>query len=253
MRKKFVFIILLMAITIANMKIFILTAQSNPTAFPKNDHVEKILKQTKIEQEARLLEKEGRYNEAIAKYREATNPELLNYDYEAGVAIGGIERIYQKQGEFDLALRELNWHLQRNPEKYLDEKLELEALIKARNTKSSQPVVEHIEYLKKKYKNQLPPKSCGGMCDSVFSGIVRLYDHIGNCDAGIEFANSFLRFYKKIGPGNPYQPGNQYFQIKQAFEEDKKEGFKGCLNAKPGDACMGRATKALIQSDYFPW
>ena len=229
-----------------------------------DDCTTKMLKSANIYDEGRSLEKQGDYEAAIRKFREAIQESYPSvpmacgqYD-SSGMARGGIERIYQKQGKFELALKELQWHLQRNPEKYLDEKLELEALIKARDTKSLQPVYEYIDYLKKKYKDQLPPNT-GAYSDMVASVIIRLYSHIGDMDGGIAFVEGFLKLCalgKTCSRGfkqYAYTVKNPYFQIKQAFEQDKKENFKGCLDAKPGDACMGRATKALIQSDYFPW
>jgi len=45
----------------------------------------------------------------------------------------------------------------------------------------------------------------------------------------------------------------EYLKVREAFEQDKAAGFKGCANQKPGEVCMGHATKALIDSDYFPW
>ena len=232
--------------------VFFSNSQAGMSPVPDDEHAGKIIKQSEIEQEARWLEKQGRYKEAIAKYREATDPALLNYDYDAGVAIGGIERIYQKQGEFELALKELQWHLERNPEKYQDQKLELEALIKTRRANSPQPIYEHIEYLKRKYKNQLPPSE-GVPWEAVVVAIIRLYDYIADFEGGIDFVEGFLKYYAARGPGNPYQPANPYFQVKQAFLQDKADGFKGCVGSPPGQVCMGKAAKALIQSDYFPW
>ena len=59
-----------------------------------------------------------------------------------------------------------------------------------------------------------------------------------------EERGKYWRDYKKL---------YEYLKVREAFEKDKAEGFKGCVGAKPGEACMGRATKTLIQSDYFPW
>jgi len=248
-------------------------AASSP--FSNDPETRKIIRRSQIEDEARQLEEAGRYDEAIARYREAISPRLLNYEGEAGVARGGIQSVYIKQGKYEEALKELQWHLDRNPEKYEDTKLELLALIKSRDTHSPEPVYQHIEYLKEKYKDQLPPNT-GAYDDIVASAIIRLYDHVADFDAGVAFAEGFL---KRCASGKScrgddkklaYTPKHPYFQIKQAFLEDKAEGFKGCLNAKPsqseggqatpqdfggqaGEACMGRATQALIESDYFPW
>lgn len=222
------------------------------SSFANDDCTAKILKSANIYDEGRSLEKQGDYDAAIRKFQEAVQESYPSipmacgrYD-SSGMARGGIERIYQKQGKFELALKELQWHLERNPEKYQDEKLELEALIKARDTKSTQPIYEHIEYLKKKYKDQLPPNA-GAYSDTIASVVIRLYDHIGDYDQGIKFVEEFLRMCASGKTCSPdfekyaYTIQNPYFQVKQAFEADKKTSSKG------------RATQALMQSNYFPW
>jgi len=213
---------------------------------------QKSIRMFELYKEGRQLEKQGLYEKAMIKYKAMIDPSLLNFDYDAGMGRGSIMNVYIKQGQFEQALQELQWFLERNPKKYEDGRLELLALIKSRDAYFPKPIYEYIDYLKGKYKNQLPPK-VGAYSDIIATIIIRLYDYIGDADQGIQFVDGFLRFYAKRGPGNPYQPANPYFQIKQAFEQDKAEGFKGCFDAKPGDACMGRATKALIQSNYFSW
>ncbi len=78
--------------------------QKRLTPFPNNDHTRKIIKRTQIEKEAWELEKQGLYEQAIKKYQEALDPSLLNYEYDKGMALGGICRIHIKQGKFELAL-----------------------------------------------------------------------------------------------------------------------------------------------------
>lgn len=242
------------------------TSQQNNTALlPNNERTKKIVEQERLLEEGRHLTEQGYYDEAIIKYHEAMSPELLLHDYDIESPIFLMSKAQKLQGKYEEALRNINEVLKKHPNvqegNWHEQQLELEALIKARDTKSNQPIYDYIGYLRGKYKNQLPPKSCRGMCDTIASTIIRLYDHIADFDGGIAFAESFLKFYKKIGPGNPYQPANPYFQIKQAFEQEKKEGFKGCRDARPrqteggqaGEPCMGRATKALIKSDYFAW
>lgn len=211
-----------------------------------------IWQRNEIENEARWLVKKGRYEEAILKFREATNPAILNHDYEASTARGLIFRLLNMHARFDEALQELQYFIKGNPNGtgWVDAKLEIDALMESRATNSSEPVLKYIQYLKEKYQKDLPPK---GVRDSVATTIMRLYDYIGDYDEGIKFVESFLIFYQKIGPGNPYQPANPYFQVKQAFLEDKKENRKSFVGAPPGTCCIGRATKAIIHSNYFPW
>ena len=73
--------------------------------------------------------------------------------------------------------------------------------------------------------------------------ILRLYDAIGDHDAGIKFIDENLAYFRTGKAGDP-KPGKvdaEYMKIREAFKKDKAEGTKS------------RATKALIQSDYFPW
>jgi hypothetical protein len=58
---------------------------------------------------------------------------------------------------------------------------------------------------------------------------------------------------KRQAEWHDYKFAYEYLKIREAFEQDKSEGRKSCVGAKTGEVCMGRATKALIQSDYFPW
>jgi tetratricopeptide (TPR) repeat protein len=217
-----------------------------------------VWEQAQIIAEGRRLAAKGVYEAAISKYSEALAPRFIFNESRKSGALWETMRVYRLQGKYDESLKGLQWFIDNNRNSkvkpWLDDKLELEALIKARELKSPQPIYDHIQYLRKKYINELPPKA-GGYSSIIASMLIYLYDHIGDSDAGIELMDGFIRYYAKKAHIKPEQVGskNQYLQIKRAFEQDKKEGFKGCLDAKPGDACMGRATKALIQSDYFPW
>ncbi|HTL47626.1 MAG TPA: hypothetical protein VL688_06130, partial [Verrucomicrobiae bacterium] len=225
-----------------------------------DEHTKKIFEQERLIKEGNNLVEQGHYTEGIVKYNEAMNPDLLLHDYDIARPVLLTADALKFNGQYEDALNQVK-RLKECPEMPSGqlpspscyEKLELEALIKARDTNSTQSIYDYISYLEKKYKKILPPQMCVGWCDAVFATIARLYDHIGDYDEGIEFTDRFLQFYKKIGPGDPYQPANPHFQVKQAFLQEKTEGGTGCVAAKPGEACMGRATKALIQSDYFPW
>lgn len=225
----------------------------------RHSDTDRIVAQTKILRAGDHLAESGRYEEAVTKYKEAL-AEDLTAGFPAvlseGSARSSIIRVLRVQGKYEEAMRDLQWHFDHSTVpgggQLVDERFELEARIKARDMKSPEPIYQHIEYLKNKYKSQLPP-SGGNYSGILASIIIRLFDFVGDQEHGIAFVEGFLQLYKNRGPGNPYQPANPYFQIKQAFEQDKDEGFKGCLDAKPGEACMGRATKALIQSDYFSW
>ena len=200
----------------------------------------------------------GFYDRAIEKYRESLAPRFIENEMDKSGFFNGALRVHRLQGKYEKALQDLQWFIAVNAkgDGWLDDKMQLEALIRADKEKSKQPIYDCIRYYREKYKNMLPPVTYEGQFISIItSKIIYLYDHIGDADGGIAFCDEILRYWEKKSGQDLHRPGNknQYFLIKQAFEQDKKEGFKGCLDAKPGDACMGRATKALIQSDYFPW
>lgn len=169
---------------------------------------------------------------------------------DRGRPFASIIAVHQKQGEYEQALEELEYLREehRAHEPYVDWRQEFIALIEARKTRSNQPVYNHILYLKEKYKNSLPPRHYWFGSTQYTDAIIRLYDHIGDSTGGIAFVDQILA-YKKLRP----KARSEYLKVREAFAQDKKEGFKGCLDAKPGTVCMGRATQALIQSDYFPW
>lgn len=223
----------------SNKAVFVLGgAPKGLTPFPDDEGTRKIIRQTQIIHEAQALEKESRFEEAIAKYQESMSPSLLNSERDKAYGMAGILTIHQKQGKLDLALKELEeWYrLFVSPyqaQLYIDRKPELEALIKARDTGSNEPIYAHIENLKQRYKPVLPPK---GHQSFVTSQIIRLYDYIGDLDAGIAFVDSVLS-YKKLYP----RVREEYLKVKQAFMADKAQGTKG------------RTTEALTQSTYFSW
>ena len=145
--------------------------------FQSDEHAKKIIKRIDIERQAEALEKRGQFSSAIDKYQEAMAPSLLNEKADAAAAHDGISRIYQKNGQFELALKEFQWFMgiNANSKDWIDRKLELEALVKARDTHSPQPVLNHIVYLKDKYNAFLPPKKfMAGMTDPISSAIIRL-------------------------------------------------------------------------------
>ena len=216
-------------------------------------HINNIFMRNKMQEEALRLFEAGFYDEAIQKYKEALHPSLLNNDHEQSHPRGAIRDIYRYQGKFELALEEHRWFLKRNSskEEYIEKKIELDALLEARNTQSKEPILRYIKFLRENHKKELPPEMYNARATSYASQIIRLYDYIGDAVNGIAFVDQVLAYFSKWN--NVKKAIAEYLKIREAFEEDKKQGFKGCLDAKPGTVCMGRATQALIQSDYFPW
>lgn len=231
-------------------------------ALEPDGHLRKIYAQFDLIRAGNQLMDQGLLDEAILKYEEAMEPEYLNYEYDKASPLGHICSVLKFQHKYEESLKRWQWFIDFNPkgDGWVPQKRELEALLEAQKTGNTTKLYEHIKYLREKHQKWMPPKGYHTSTAGVSSVIIQLYDHIGDQDAGIAFCDEMIEFCAsgKSCRGNDsrkyaYSMKNPYFQIKQAFEQDKAESFKGCLDAKPDDACMGRATKALIQSDYFPW
>ena len=194
-----------------------------------------ILKRAAFEKEGFRLEELGDYDGAIKKYQEALAPENIQEESDKCFAMGGIADCYYKQGKYEEALKIMDWFMSLNPKKaeYIERKMELQALIRARDTNSHVPIYEFISYLRTKHKNHMPPR---GYDTSRSSTILYLYDHMGDMDGGIKFSTEAIRYFEKKGYST-----QEYWEMRRAFEADKKAGAKG------------RATKILMRSKYFFW
>lgn len=211
------------------------------------ESMHKIGARRSLELEGKKLFRMGRYEDALAKYAEANSPK---YDLRENLPYHGssfyMREIYFMQGRYEEALRDLETLVTLFPEHvpYKDEKKEYEALIQARNMGSNRPIYDCIEYLRAKHKDHLPPLGYTfGTGASTITTLLRLYDTVGDHDAGIAYIDEILAFFRTGKAGDP-KPGRvdaEYIKVREAFEQDKASGTKG------------RATKALIQSDYFPW
>ena len=196
---------------------------------------ERIYEQSTLEKEGLRLEELGLYDEAIKKYQESILPKYIQGDGNNSRGLCGMAICYHKKGEFEKALKIMNGLVKRAPRKteYAERKQELEALIKARDTKNNTSIYEFISYLKEKHKNQMPPH--GHNIDRI-STILHLYDYMGDVDSGIKLTAEAIQYLQKKGYGT-----EEYWEMRRAFEADKKAGAKG------------RATKILMRSKYFFW
>jgi tetratricopeptide (TPR) repeat protein len=206
--------------------------------FSQYSDLRKMVKRSELIHEARRLAVKGSHEEAIAKYQEALNPNLIDKERDKTHALWGIMRVHQQQGKYELALKEMEWFLKIAPskEEYIHKKMELEALIKSRDISSQQSIYDFIEFLNNKYRMILPPHDLSPYSLGILSTEIQLYDLIGDHDAGIALVESFR---KKASKRPKIQ--QEYLRLRQAFEEDKIKGTKG------------RATQVLMQSDYFTW
>lgn len=215
----------------------------------------KVYSRVQLQKEGQRFAKQFKFKKALESYQKSLDPALRNFEWQQGPAWGGIKRVYTHLGSYDKALQALTWHLKVNPKQFEHEQRELTALKKYREFGDPSSVYEHIDYMKRRFPTAYPPQNAA----SNYTGLIlHLYGVIGDPDAGIEFIDECLSYFKKIDieKYGEYQPGRAdaaYLKVREAFERDKAEGFKGCAGVPAGEVCMGHATRALIQSDYFPW
>ncbi len=243
--------------------------------FADND-MAKVLIAGRLEDEARSLAEAGQYDMAIHKYKEAIDPKYWDYEWETSTARFAIASILTLQNKYLEALDSLEWHLRMNSEKYQDYKEELIALDAYMQTGETEAVYTVIEKLKNKYPNFLPPN--GLSATDLASRIIRLYETIGDLDRGEAYARACVfYFYKNAAEhGSVMEAGltaKQAFlkgqernriadayailadllTVYEGFQKDREQGFSGCAKTPPGEVCMGNATKAIIQSKFYPW
>lgn len=227
------------------------------------------MEEIRLESEGYDLERQFRYAEALKKYEKALELDKYQDERLQGAPLAYISSLLHKQGKYEQALEKIKILCSMAPdEKFQIKAKELEALVQYQKTGDPKRVYEYIEYFKEKQKRFLPPEAGD---PSEATTILRLYDTIGDYDAGIQFIDMVINwFYDKSHefrnvkrvtssqeaaefmeenlPEKQRKPGwkaylfmRDCYLIREAFEQDKRDGAKG------------RATQALIQSDYFPW
>ncbi|MFA5160068.1 MAG: tetratricopeptide repeat protein [Candidatus Omnitrophota bacterium] len=258
----------------------------------KNDKIANVMNRNSFESSARRFLKAGEFDKAIALYRQAIKPELINEDYEKSTAMGMMCEIYKRQKKYDKALEMNRWFLENSatgkPTKFaLEEKKEIETLMKYASSADPSVIYQYIQRVKEFYKKELPPIGYDVVISSgAISDILRLYDTIGDYDAGIKFIDEILTFFKgqkknreedfaiydkvktvtqatecmETGPSqNPNWHAckliREFLRVREAFGAEKKAGGPTCRSKilSEGEYCIGDATKALIQSSEFPW
>jgi tetratricopeptide (TPR) repeat protein len=229
-----------------------------------------IFSQEKILKEGDRLVEQGLYDEALEKYDEALAPEFISHESDKASPLFRKVRLFRLTGHYSQALDQLEMFLKLSHSNVKPEiQNELEVLFFYQQDGAVQPVLDYIAHLKNESNIQSPPNDYSVASSIPISTILRLYDTIGDHDAGIAYIDMILNWtfeddheFKHlkekirtvhdadecmtIGPReNPDWHAckwlREYLLVREAFEQDKAEGKKG------------RATQALIQSDYFPW
>lgn len=204
--------------------------------FPEDARMKKIFLQGKIISEGDLLAHQGRYEEAIAKFNRAMDPDCINNERDKAAPQLRIIIAHKRQGKFQIALQE---HTEWRYAKYskhdaiANEQAELLALVKAQEIKDKKPIEDHIRYLRHKYEKQLPPnKYYAGFSDPIIDDLIHLYDYTQDYDSGIAFMNELINYFTKSDYAESL--GNkkaikEYTRIKKAWELDKQTGQHGHL------------------------
>jgi tetratricopeptide (TPR) repeat protein len=199
--------------------------------------------QHQYEQQGKLHVEQGKYEEAIENFDKAIELDVKINGGDRGRPMAFKIKALSYKGNYQAALTLMNYLISAHPkhEHYKDWKEELEMLSIQNLEERNKKIYGYIDRLKEKYSERLPPRGYWAYLE--IPAILRLYDTIGDNDAGIKFIDEILAYFRTGKAGDP-KPGKvdaEYMKIREAFEKDKSEGTKG------------RATKALIQSDYFPW
>lgn len=209
--------------------------------------------------EGKTFLKQGRYVEAEQKFIAADDPKYWLYEGRPdGSARAWLRAALVTQGKYEAALENVQDNLSIIPDHQpsLDEQLVYQAMVKSCDSKDPKPIYDVINILRTKYADILPPQQYIGIGSlATIATILRLYDTIADYDAGIAYIDEIMEYFKrqdaeKYGEYKPGKVDQEYLKVRKGFEQDKAEGRGPCLG-KPG--CVGRASKALIQSDYFPW
>lgn len=230
----------------------------------------------------RLAER-GDFNGALLKYNEALKDQYIAKPDDYRSPYLRIVKVYRILGAYNEALENIG----KIPEGVQYNKEIHNELLAAKETaEKSDPaaVYEYIVYLSQQRPDLYPgtAKEPAYVSVGTVSQLIRLYSHVGDSDKGIELMDQMIdSWYKRFpehdrvstseeaysyvtekGENAPHRPDWLFFKkirahlvIKEAFEKDKAEGFKGCMhsNASIENPCLSHAAKALIQSDYFPW
>lgn len=204
--------------------------------FSQDRWMQKMLLQHEILNEGRILAKQGMYDDAIKKYELAMDSSVLNRKGDAVYSLWAICTIYKYQGKLDEALDLFQKNVvPLNPKKqeYINMRIELKALIRARDTKNNKPIYDYINYIKTRYGEYLPPKGYSTTYNSEIGELIHLYDYLHDYDAGIAFIDEIIKYHTTNKDPNHRSATSRhvkdYARVKRAWELDKETGQHGHL------------------------
>jgi tetratricopeptide (TPR) repeat protein len=228
----------------------------------------KVFKQEFLIKDARKVAESGDYERAIAMCEEASGEEYINYPADKHRPLGLKMNIYKIIGDYDKAIEtfDLFIALAENPPEQSPFKNEMIALRDYKNSGDPRSVYTYIEAAQNEWAAMMPPQGFSPGAVTRIAKILRLYDTIGDHDAAIAYINMVMEYSYRKHPGlqmpttsqeaiermrastgenqkyrRRYEIDTEYLKLREAFEQDRREGKRG------------RATQAIIQSDYFPW
>ncbi len=223
-------------------------SMSSKPATDKKDSLSRVMSQESLMREGRLLMDQGEYEKAFKKYQEAADPIYIKHQYERRSPVYGMMRACVMLKDYKKASEVFRWVYDNSPNDIQVQirRNELDALIEWQKTDRKDLVYKVIEETKITFNDQMPPLNYAGMGPYMVTTILRLYDTIGDHDAGIAYIDEVMKYFdeldmKNYGEHRLGKVDKEYLKIRKAFEQDKAEGSKG------------RATRALIASTHFPW
>ena len=219
--------------------------QSQTKLASSDEDLRKIFTQGKIINEGQNYLRSLLFENALAKYEEALQPNILESNRSAAYPLGLKIACLWYQGRYEEALKANRWYFEKKLVKnvMIDDEKKLKAVVEWKNSENKQTVYEYIKYVQKKYTHWLPPKKLVPTSASIFSNLAEIYDLIGDYEGGISWAKSF----KKTTKGK--RDKQEYQNVIKAFEESKRGMPKIC--GDEGRTCVGRATAYIIQSDQL--
>lgn len=209
----------------------------------EHDSSKAIKQEFKIKAGTNIAE-QGDFVGAVRVFDEAMTETFINSESDLSGPLHSKAKALRELGRYEEALKTLEkFRTVNNVQDPTELEHEINALKAYAETGDDKLVRENIKWVMDTYQNILPPVNWVFHSPTYISKILRLYDTIGDHDAGIAYIDMVLNFFRSGKAGDP-KPGRvdaEFMIVREAFEQDKRDGSKG------------RATQAIIKSKYFTW